>query len=185
MMKRLVLDAKEWCRGRSWVIRLPVVLFFVYIFVRHLGDASYRSVFDATNFGVHELGHAIFAPFGELVSVAGGSIFECLAPVILMIGFLRQRDFFAISFAFGWLSTALFDVARYVADARSMQMELVSPWSFGDEPIIHDWNYLLSKFNMLQYDGALAFALRCAAAVSMLVCVIGGSWLLYQMMRRR
>lgn len=184
MINDLPASAREWCKGRSWIIRLPLLLFFAYILIRYLGNASYRSIFDAANYGTHEFGHILFSLFGQLFSIAGGSIFECLAPIIVMIGFLRQGDFFAVSFSFGWLSAALFDVARYAADARSMQLELVAPWGFGDENIIHDWNYLLSHFNMLQYDSTLALALRCAAVLSMLVCIIGGSWLLFQMMRR-
>ena len=183
-MSAIILSAKEWCKGRSWLVRLPVVLFFIYILVRYLGNSSYRSIFDGVNYGVHEFGHALFSPFGQTMNIAGGSAFEILAPAIVMLGFLRQGDFFAISFAFGWLSTALFHVAVYVADASSMQLELVAPWGFGEENIIHDWNYLLSHFNMLQYDSTLALVLRCVAVLSMLVCIIGGSWLLFQMMRR-
>lgn len=179
-----VSSAKEWCKGRSWLVRLPVVLFFVYILARYLGNSSYRSIFDGINYGVHEFGHVLFSPFGQMMNIAGGSVFEILAPVIVMLGFLKQGDFFAVSFSFGWLSTALFHVAEYVSDARRMQLELVAPWGFGEEDIIHDWNYLLSHFNMLQYDGALAFVLRCFAVLSMLACIAVGSWLLKQMMRR-
>ncbi|MDD4879189.1 MAG: hypothetical protein PHR22_01880 [Candidatus Omnitrophica bacterium] len=183
-MSALIPSAREWCKGRSWLVRLPVVLFFIYIFLRYSGNASYQSVFDGVNYGVHEFGHVLFSPFGQAMNIAGGSAFEILAPVIVMLGFLKQGDYFAVSFAFGWLSTALFHIAVYVADARSLQLELVAPWGFGEEDIIHDWNYLLSHFNMLQYDGTLALALRCAAVLSMLVCITGGSWLLFQMMRR-
>ena len=185
MINDLPASAREWCKGRSWLIRLPVVLFFIYILVRYLGNSSYQSIFDGVNYGVHEFGHVLFSPFGQTMNIAGGSVFEILAPVIMMLGFLKQGDFFAVSFSFGWLSTALFHIAVYVADARSMQLELVAPWGFGGEDIIHDWNYLLLQSNMLQYDSKIAFLLRCAAVLSMLVCIIGGSWLLFQMMRRK
>jgi len=184
MMKNLVLEAREWCGGRSWLIRLPVLLFFIYIFIRYLGDASYRSAFDGINYGVHEFGHVLFSIFGQTVGIAGGSLSETLSPVVVMAGFLRQGDFFAVSFALGWFSTALFHVAVYVADARSLELELVAPWAFDSDSIIHDWNYLLSKFNMLQYDNTLAFALRCVAVLAMLACLVTGSWLLFQMTRR-
>jgi len=167
------------------LVRLPIVLFFAYLLVRYIGDSSYRSIFDGVNYAVHEFGHVLFSFFGQTMHIAGGSIFEIIAPVIVMIGFLRQRDYFAVSFAFGWLATAFYNVAIYAADARAMELELIAPWAFGADDVIHDWNYLLSYFNMLQYDSAVAFALRCMGLLSMVVCIVAGFWVICLMIRRK
>jgi hypothetical protein len=113
-----------------------------YIWLRHIQDNQFQSIFKGLNLGLHELGHFIFAPFGEFMHVAGGSIFQCLVPIIAMIMFRAQKDFFAIAIAFGWLSTNLYEVATYAGDAQAQQLNLVSPTAGGGD-IIHDWNWLL------------------------------------------
>ena len=37
----------------------------------------------------HEAGHMIFAPFGRFMTVLGGSLLQCLIPVIAAIAFVR------------------------------------------------------------------------------------------------
>jgi hypothetical protein len=132
------------------------------------------------NLGTHELGHLIFSFFGNFLKILGGTLLECLAPILGMINFYRQKDFFAISLCFGWLSTVFFDLATYIADAQTMALPLVAPFG-SDSSIYHDWNYLLSKLGMLQYDSFLAFVVRLMAIISMLVSLISGSWLLLHM----
>jgi hypothetical protein len=101
------------------------------------------------------------------------------APLFGIFNFYRQRDFFSISLCFGWLSTNFFSIATYVADARKLELPLVTP--FGGDNVVHDWEYILSRMNILQYDTLLATIIRCFAVVSMLVCFISGAWLLWQM----
>ena len=89
--------AREWAAGRSATLRLLLWGYFVYAFVRHLGDPLYKSLFGALNLGVHELGHVIFSPFGQFLSIAAGSFVQCLVPGVSFFMFYRQRDFFAVS----------------------------------------------------------------------------------------
>lgn len=123
--------------------------------------------------------------FGQFIGIAGGTILQCLMPFIGVVNFYRQRDFFAITLCFGWLSTNLFDVARYVADARSMELPLVM--LFGNENVIHDWNYLLGKLGILQFDTGIAFFIKILAVLSMLACLFCGGrliWLMKKSTRR-
>ncbi len=173
-------EALDWCRGRNWFIRSLLLLWFLYLLIKSLINPEYRSVLGALNLGIHELGHLVFSFFGNFLQILGGTLLECLAPILGMINFYRQKDFFAISLCFGWLSTAFFGVATYIADARTMSLPLVTPFG-SDSGVYHDWNYLLSKLGMLQHDSFLAFILRLLATVSMLVCLITGSWLLLHM----
>lgn len=175
----LLKEARERSCGRNWLARLPFLLYFVFVLIRSLGDPSYRSLLSGLNLGLHELGHLAFSFFGQFLSMLGGTLLECLAPVFGMINFYRQKDFFAICLCFGWLSTVFFDVSVYVADARAMSLPLVSP--FGSDSAQHDWNYLLGRMGMLQFDTFFAFMLRSAAVISMLVCIVSGAWLISQM----
>jgi len=149
--------------------------------VRHWSNPEYRSILGPLNLGLHELGHFIFSFFGDFLGILGGTFFQVLAPLFGVVNFYRQSDFFAIALSFGWLSTSLFDVATYVADARAMNLTLVSP--FGGDDVVHDWNYLLTRMGLLQQDALLAFIFKCAATLAMLICLIGGFWLLLQMMK--
>jgi len=185
----LILDARQWCRGRSWQARAPLILFFAYVFVRHLQDPMYTSIFKGLNLGIHELGHMVFMPlsvafpgrFSEFLVVAGGSFIQCLVPIIAMFMFFLQSDFFAVAVAFGWLSTNLFDVAVYAGDARAMELPLVSPFGGGGGGEGHDWHYLLSATRLLQYDQSVSGAIRLMAVVSMLICLTYGAWLVNNM----
>jgi hypothetical protein len=174
-------DAIEWCQGKNWLVRLPLLLFFVYVLARHLRDPLYSSVIGALNLGIHELGHIIFGFLGEFIAVAGGTIFQLFVPIFAVFNFYRQQDFFAMALSWGWLSTNLFNVATYAADARTLSLPLVSPFGGGDNGVYHDWEYMLSKLNILQYDSVVALIFRVLAIVSMLVCFCAGAWLLWQM----
>jgi len=176
-------EAQIWSQGRNWLVRLPLMVWFSYVFFKHLDSPVYGSILAPANLGVHELGHFLFSPLGEFLGILGGTILQLAAPVVLMVNFYHQGDFFAITLCFGWLSTSLFNAATYVADARLMNLPLVSP--FGVENVIHDWNYLLGKMRLSQYDTSIAFILRCAAGISMLICLLAGFWILWQMKKNR
>lgn len=172
-------EAIDWCKGKNWMVRLPFLLWFVYVLVRHLLDPMYASILGPLNLGIHELGHIIFGFMGQFLGVAGGTIFQLFVPIFAVFNFSRQNDFFSIALSFGWLSTNLFSVATYVADARALELPLVSP--FAGDSVVHDWEYLLSTMNVLEYDMVIGSIFRVLAVISMLVCFIAGAWLLLRM----
>lgn len=173
-------DALEWCRGRLWYGRVPILVYFAYILVRHFTHPHYSSLFDMSlNLGIHELGHYVFAPFGDFLEIAGGTILQCAAPVVAMYFCYRNRQYFLIAVCFGWLSTNFYNVAIYVEDARQLALPLVSPG--GPDIIIHDWNNLLARTGMLQHDLTIGFLFRAAGFISMMICLAGGIYLLCRM----
>ncbi len=176
---RLKNEAIEWCQAKSWLIRLPFLLWFSYVLIRHLSDPVYSSILGGLNLGIHELGHVIFGFTGQFLGVAGGTIFQLFVPLFAVWNFYRQNDFFSIALSFGWLSTNLFSVATYAADARKLELPLVSP--FGGDSVVHDWEYMLSAMNILEYDVLVGWIFRVLAMISMLVCFTAGGWLLWQM----
>ena len=186
-IKGLRAEASAWCRGKNGLLRLPLLFWFGYLFIKLLTDSSNTcscvNVFAPINLAFHEMGHIIFSCFGKFMNILGGTLLECLMPFVLMSHFYRQRDFFAMAMCFGWFSTVLLDVARYVADARSMAIPLVSlSW---EPSVIHDWYYLLNKFGLLSYDGVVAFFFRAAAITSMGLCLGLGGWLIWRMITAR
>lgn len=177
-------EMAEWCRGRWWFPRLLFLVWFAYMLVRYLADPAYQVIFSAINLGIHEIGHILWSPLGEFMGFLGGSLTQCLAPVVSIPMFYRQRDFFGIAFCFGWLSTNLHGVSIYVGDARAQVLPLVSPG--GGEPL-HDWHYLLTRLGLLEMDHAIALLLRGLGVMSMLVfLVLGGyqCWLMFRLPKK-
>lgn len=123
---------------------------------------------------VHEAGHVIFGPFGEMLEVAGGSIMQIATPLIAAALFVRQREYFGISVALAWLSMSLANLAAYIGDARSQDLPLVSMGS-GDP--IHDWHFILGRLGMLGDDHSLARFTLFLGALSLIAAVALGAWL--------
>jgi len=174
-------EGREWAEGKFPYFRALLWLFFLYVFVRHLSDADYGSIFSGINLGVHELGHVILSFMPMFIMVAAGTLFQIAAPVASVFVFLRQRDFFALSASFGWLSTSLFGVSRYAGDAQEMELPLVSPFGGGD--ITHDWNYMLSKLGILGAAPAVSAFFWILGFLSMAVALLWGGYLLAVMIR--
>lgn len=74
----------------------------------------------------HEAGHVLFLPFGEWMTVAGGTIGQLLMPVVMGIALWRaNRDAFGVSLALWLFGVSLLDVAPYVYDAEDLQLQLL------------------------------------------------------------
>jgi hypothetical protein len=172
-------DAIEWCVGRSWIWRAPILLFLGYIGFRLVFDPYRGTIFSGITFGIHELGHVIFSFLGTFIGVAGGSLAQLLAPVAAGLVLLRQRDYFGVAVAGAWLSFSLYDLAIYVGDARARQLPLLGLTS---DPL-HDWHYLLSRMGLLKYDTGLAFATRSVGFLILMGSLALGGWLCWRMAR--
>lgn len=179
-------EAEDWCRERSGVPRIFLLVWLVAILVYLWQDPPQRGLFDwpnlfsGINLGIHELGHVIFAPFGMFLGILGGSLVQCLAPLAGMVSLHRQSDYFGLAICGGWLSTNLFGVGTYMADARAQVLPLVSP--FSGHPI-HDWNYLFESLGWLGACETLGFAAKVVGTIVMGASLGFGSWLVWKMMR--
>lgn len=174
----LVAEAEASADGRAWYARAPLLAYFAWVLVRQTSDPMYGSIFEGLNLVLHEIGHVVFGPFGQVAMVAGGSLFQCLCPLLAALVFYRQRDFFAIAICSCWLSTNLFGVARYVADARALSLPLVS---LGSGEPIHDWNFLLERAGLLSHDLQIARVFSLASILAMAAGLVGGGWLCWRM----
>lgn len=174
----LFAEMRDWCRGKWWFPRLVFMGWFVHLWVQLIQDPGHYLIFGAINLGIHEAGHIIWSPFGEFMMFLGGSLTQCLAPIAAMVVFYRQRDYFGIAFSFGWLSTNLYNVSVYIADARAQAIPLVSP--FGTDPQ-HDWGYLLGRMGLLESDRLLAGFTNALAFLSMLTFMVLGAYQIWLM----
>ncbi len=162
--------------------RGPLLLWLGYTGFHHLADPDYWSLLSGVTFGAHEFGHLAFAPFGELLAVAGGSLMQLLVPIGAGALLARRHDWFGLVFTACWLSIAMTDLARYVGDARALELPLVSMSPDGGD---HDWNWLLDRFGALDYDLRIATAIKRAAALVLLAALAAGTWICLRLLARR
>lgn len=133
------------------------------------------------NLPFHEFGHVLFTPFGRFMSILGGSLFQVVMPLVLMVAFIVQRkDPFAASIMLWWSGQNFIDVAPYIADAPYRAIPLIR--GLGEDH--HDWGNLLSMMGMV--DSARAFALASFAmgVFLMLVSYAWGGYLLFLQKQR-
>ena len=118
---------------------------------------------------VHEAGHFLFGPLGQIISLLGGSLFQFLLPLSLTVYFaLRGRVCGAWVLLF-WTGENCRSIARYIADAPLRQMPLV-----GFSPdTIHDWEFLLTRWHLLQSASALSAILAGLGLFLMGTAVFG------------
>ena len=113
---------------------------------------------DFVNLAVHETGHLVFGPFGELIGALGGTLLQLIMPLCFVVSFYRRKDRFAAAIVLAWVAQNLWNISVYVGDARAQVLPLVG----GGE---HDWAYILGEFGMLQHDQALARAVHLAGTL--------------------
>lgn len=132
-----------------------------------LAHAESFTIMDSVDLAIHETGHLVFAPCGEFVTVAGGTIMQLLLPAIFAGYFWRRDDGYGASVALWWVAQSAGNVATYAADARAQELPLVG----GGE---HDWAYLLGETGLLARDRQIGHVIRAAAFALMLVAAAWG-----------
>lgn len=181
MIAAFLDDAREWARGRMWIPRALLLAYLAYALVKMLRDSTSGSMFSAITLAFHEMGHVIFSFAGHFIGSLMGSGMQVLIPIVVIVIFRRQEDYFGMAVGGFWLSFALFELAAYVGDSRSMDLPLVSLGAGDPE---HDWYYLLSTMGLLRFDGFFAFLTRVAATAIGAASLVFAVWLLYLMWKK-
>jgi hypothetical protein len=168
-----VLDTLEddWKPIPRWALYMALAFYaFVFLDVARGGDPL-GLVF----LPVHEGGHLIFRPFGEFISIAGGTFTQLAVLVLLAIYFAFQRQALAVAFCMFFCFQQFLPISIYMADARTMELPLVT---VGDsEYVIHDWNYLFSHTGLLNHDLQIAATMRIFGWIGMFAVV---AWLVWR-----
>ena len=124
---------------------------------------------DDVDLPIHETGHLVFGWGGEVVTALGGTLFQLIVPAAFAVYFALRRDWHAATVPVWWMGQNGWNIARYVADARAQELPLVG----GGE---HDWAFLLSEWDLLGRDTAIAAKIRAAAFVVMTGAAVVGWW---------
>lgn len=171
-------EAAEWAAGKSWLVRLPLVVYLAYAFVRHLTDDEYWSWFGPLSLGIHELGHVLFGFAPHFVTALAGGGAEVAVPLLGMWMFLRQPDYFGLGVLGCWLSYNLFGIAHYIADSTAQVRVYVS---IGGGEAWHDWEYILTTLGLLEHEKGIAALVTMLAFATGLASLAWSGWVLWQM----
>ena len=165
------------------------VLFFwglKLVFSSVAGNYAGQSFLHLINLPFHEAGHILFRPFGRFMMTLGGSLNQFLIPLICLLTFLlKTRDPFAASVSLWWLGENFLDLAPYINDARDLKLVLLGGVTGRDAPGFHDWQYILGKTGLLEYDHFLAKTSHVTGSLLMACAIVWGGFLLLRQFRNR
>lgn len=137
---------------------------------------GYVSVIDDANLLFHEAGHLIFGFLGNTMGLYGGTVGQLVIPIICGVAFWRQKSLVSVSVVMLWFFENVFNIARYVADARAQELPLVG----GGE---HDWTNILTRWGALQHDTTIATILLAVVWLGLFATLLWTTYLWWQSKR--
>lgn len=132
--------------------RLALTIGLALYGIPSLRDPGAGRLLDGVDLAIHETGHLVFAPFGEFMAIAGGTIFQLLLPAAFVIYFWRRHEYHSASVPLWWVGQNCWHISVYAADARAQELPLVG----GGE---HDWFLMLAELDLLNADQRIARAI--------------------------
>jgi len=138
----------------------------------------------SVNLTFHEAGHVLFMPFGRFLQVLGGTLGQLSVPATVMCAFLLKRDIFGAVVGTWWLGESFLDIAPYINDARAGQLMLLGGVTGSEVEDYHDWEVLLTRMGMMQYDHALARLSFTMGTLLILTAMLWGGYILWKGYRR-
>ena len=118
---------------------------------------------------VHEAGHGIcyILPCPEFFMVINGTLFQWLFPAGLGLYFYKRGNKLLAFMGLFFLGISMQYTAWYISTAHKGLM-LSASESFLGVDSYHDFNYILSKFNMVQHDQIISNIIKFFAYLAML-----------------
>jgi len=151
-----------------WRLGLTFVL-AVYGWICLTAPGTYRWL-DSLDLAIHETGHLVFAPGGEILGFLGGTLMQLLVPAAFTVALWRHGDRHGATVPLWWLGQNCWNISVYIRDARLQELPLLG----GGE---HDWAFLLGEWGWLEKDQTLGAAVYAVGVLLYLTSIAGG-WLL-------
>ena len=117
---------------------------------------------------LHEAGHLFFSYLGDTMMLWGGTLFQLLVPALLVLSFAWRGQTTGVVFCAFFFFESLLNVAVYIADAREMDLPLITVGDAGGDGVQHDWWNILTRLGMLEYDTRIAAVVRAVGWLGML-----------------
>ena len=116
-------------------------------------EPGFILIVDHANLLFHEAGHPLIGFFSARLAPYGGTLGQLAFPMILAVKFWQRDQPLATAGAAIWFFENWLNIARYMADARTLALPLVG----GDD---HDWNTIFHQWDVLIYDTRIACVVR-------------------------
>ncbi len=156
-----------------WVL---LVFYSFQFFTFGINEGVMDSFMHGPNLIFHEAGHVVFMPFWEFLTTLGGSLGQCIMPLIVMLTFLlKEENPFWASIWLWWLGQNLTDVALYISDAWARSLPLIG----GMSEEAHDWGNLLSMMGLLKYDWTFGIMTHYIGMLLMLLALVWWGYISY------
>lgn len=164
------MERREWepvTGAKLTGFALGVALLLLLIF---RSEPGFVFLLDHANLLFHEAGHPVVGLFSSRLETYGGTIGQLVFPCVLAVSFWRKGQALGMAAACIWFFENWFNIARYMADARALELPLVGGGN-------HDWNTILTRWDLLQYDTRIAATLKLAGWIGIAaVC----TWVLWR-----
>jgi hypothetical protein len=125
----------------------------------------------------HEAGHVFFAPFGQTVGVAGGTLGQLLVPLACGIALHRRGDNFGAAIASAWLALSLIDASVYAYDAADPVLPLIGGGTGADS--FHDFVFLFERSGQLAHARGWAVLMKVVGGLGLSASLAWAAVLLF------
>jgi hypothetical protein len=123
----------------------------------------------------HEAGHVLFRPFGQFMTILGGSLGQLLMPMVAGGALLLQRrDAFGAGLCLWLLGFSTVDMAVYMYDAFDPKLVLLNGRT-GAESDMHDWQNLFGDMGVLHYARGIGRFFGFVGGLTMLAGLLWAS----------
>lgn len=119
---------------------------------------------DNINLLIHEAGHLVFAPFGDVLSMLGGTILQLGVPLGFVGYFWKRAQGFEAAVCGLWSAESLMYTAQYMSDANTLALPLIGGH-------LHDWRWLFERQGVLDLAEEIGLTVRVVASVAAVAIV--------------
>ena len=140
------------------IIILPIIVGLIY------NNGEFIPLLDHFTLLIHEGGHGIF---GSFIYTLVGYLIHILIDLIFIFYFYTNNKNIGVQFSLVFLGENLLNISKYASDAQAQRLPLL-----GGNKVYHDWNFILRKMNILEYDYAVGYFFVVLAIISFIVAFI-------------
>jgi len=169
------VDCRRWAKVTGWQLFGFCLGLAVFLSLVLCSEPGFVFGLDHANLLFHEAGHPLAGLFSNRLETYGGTLGQLAFPVVLAVSFWRKQQPVAVAASVIWFFENGLNIARYMADARALELPLLGG---GD----HDWNTIFTRWNVLQYDLDIAAAVRFTGWTGM---ALAASWVGWRWWRDR
>jgi len=150
-----------------WKLAATFLVFAYCLF--YLSTLNDWHFIDNVNLVIHEAGHVVFALFGNLIMLLGGTILQLLVPIVFILYFVFQKQIYSASLLMYWLAINLFNVSVYVGDAVTMSLPLLT-----SDTSTHDWKQIFTILGILNHTDIISGIIFVTGLLVMVLALVLG-----------